>query len=217
MTEKIRVILADDHELLLQGLVGLLNTAEDMEVIATANDGDVLLDVLQQHKDVDVVVIDIQMPYNGLSVLEEIRSRDIPTRVLVLTAFGDGETVQRAIELRAEGFALKTESPNQTVEAIRQVAQGRMVFPQSAQRWLSNYWRDQQTFKDILSPREREVLAQLARGSTNLEIAAEINVSENTVRFHLKNIFAKLGVSNRTEAAAWFFTYQNNMGNPLAF
>lgn len=214
--EKIRVILADDHALLLQGLQGLINQNSDMEVVATAEDGGALLELLHEHQ-ADVLVLDVQMPYNGLTVLDEIRSRDIPINVLVLTAFSDGETVQRALELHAEGFALKTESPNQTVEAIRQVAQGRMVFPQAAQRWLSKYWRQQRTFTDTLSSREREVLALLARGLTNSEIAEEINVSDNTVRFHLKNIFSKLGVTNRTEAVAWYFTYNTNPGNPLTY
>ncbi len=214
MSEIIRVILADDHALLLQGLQGLIEKNEDMEVVATAEDGEGLLELLHEHP-ADVLVLDVQMPYNGLVVLEEIRSRDIPINVLVLTAFSDGETVQRAIELHAEGFALKTESPNQTIEAIRQVAGGRMVFPQAAQRWLQRYWRGQRTYSDMLSVREREVLALLARGLTNQEIADEINVSENTVRFHLKNVFSKLGVNNRTEAVAWYFTYSANPGNPL--
>lgn len=216
MSDVIRVILADDHELLLQGLSGMLEKIEDIEVVATANNGDVLLDLLKEH-DVDVLVLDVKMPHNGMTALEAIRKQGIPVQVIILTAFSDGETVQRAIELQAEGFALKTESPYQTVEAIRQVAQGRMVFPQAAQRWLSDYWQHQKTFTDTLSVREREVLVHLARGLTNSEIALEIGVSENTVRFHLKNIFSKLGVTNRTEATAWYFTYTNNTGNPLAY
>lgn len=216
MSEKIRVILADDHALLLEGLVGLLEKTADIQVVGTANNGDVLLELLTKQP-ADVVVLDVQMPYHGLTALEEIRKRNIPVHVVILTAFGDGETLQKAVELHAEGFALKTESPTQTIEAIRQVAQGRMVFPQSAQRWLATQWQYHKTFNDTISAREREVLAALARGLTNTEIAAEMNVSENTVRFHLKNLFAKLGVSNRTEAAAWYFTYNTNTGNPLIY
>lgn len=210
----IRVILADDHALLLQGLQGLINQHEDMEVVAIAESGEAVLDLLETHL-VDVLVLDVQMPYNGLSVLKEVRAKEIPVKVLVLTAFSDGDTVQRAIELNAEGFALKTESPNQTIVAIRQVAQGRLVFPQAAQRWLSNFWQGQNAYNETLSDREREVLAQLAQGLTNSEIAASLHVSDNTVRFHLKKIFSKLGVTNRTEAAAWYFTHNRSLGNPL--
>lgn len=204
MSEKIRLILADDHALVLQGLTTLLEQIPDMEVVATAHNGDELLNLLGQHQ-VDVVVMDLQMPYHGLTALAEIRKRGMAVHVLVLTAFGDGDSIRSALELEAEGFALKTESPTQTVEAIRQVAQGRLVFPRAAQRWLAVQQKPQIQAESLLSPREVDVLKQVARGLTNPEIAGQLNVSENTVRFHLKNIFEKLGVTNRTEAAAWFF------------
>ena len=203
MTKLIRVILADDHALVLEGLLGLLKKFPDIKVVATAEDGNELLDLLDQHK-VDVVVLDLQMPYHGLEVLAEIRRRKLPVRALVLTAFDDGESVQRALSYEADGFALKTESPTQTVEAIRQVAQGRLVFPRSAKRWLGTQ-PDLVEEKSPLSPREFEVLGYVAQGQTNTEIAEELTISENTIRFHLKNIFEKLAVTNRTEAAAWYF------------
>jgi DNA-binding NarL/FixJ family response regulator len=211
MSERIRTILADDHALVLEGLRGLLEQARDIEVVAVAQNGDELLDLLGQHE-VDVVVLDLQMPYGGLKALAEIRRREIPVRVLVLTAFGDGESIQSALELEAEGFALKTESPTQTVEAIRQVAQGRIVFPRSAQRWMASQRRTDVSKPVInLSAREIEVLGLLAQGLTNQQISRELTVSENTVRFHLKNIFEKLEVTNRTEAAAWYFENQGNL------
>lgn len=207
--DRIRTILADDHALVLEGLRGLLEQQSDIEVVAVARDGDELLELLEKHT-ADVVVLDLQMPFGGLLALQEIRRRGFPVRVLVLTAFGDGESIQSALELEAEGFALKTESPTQTVEAIRQVAQGRLVFPRIAQRWLATYRKPDRTSGAALSAREIEVLGWVAQGKTNAEIAAMLTVSENTVRFHLKNIFEKLGVANRTEAAAWYF--QNEQG-----
>jgi DNA-binding NarL/FixJ family response regulator len=144
------------------------------------------------------------MPHSGLEALKEIRRRDVPVRVLLLTAFADGESIQAALQYGAEGFALKTESPTQTVEAIRQVAQGRLVFPRTAQRWMTHY-RSAAAEGPDLSSRELEVLEKLARGLPNAEIAAALMVSENTIRFHLKNIYEKLGVANRTEAVAWYF------------
>src|SRR6476469_6562648 len=108
--DHIRVIIADDHALVLEGLRGLLDQVPDIEVVGTAQNGDELLTLLEQ-QEVDVVVLDLQMPYHGLTALTEIRRRTMPVRVLVLTAFGDGESMQSALELQAEGYALKTESP----------------------------------------------------------------------------------------------------------
>jgi DNA-binding NarL/FixJ family response regulator len=201
---RIRVLLADDHALVTEGLRALIDRQSDMEVVQIVHDGQELLRFLEQPNAVDVAVIDVQMPSNGLDALAEIRRRDLSVHVLILTAFADGESIQKALQYGAEGFALKTESPTQTIEAIRQVAQGRLVFPRAAQRWLTGGRQPAHAAVD-LSQRELEVLEKLARGLPNAEIAAELLVSENTVRFHLKNIYEKLGVTNRTEAVAWFF------------
>lgn len=201
---RIRVLLADDHALVTEGLRALIDRQSDMEVVQIVQDGQELLRFLETSNAVDVAVIDVQMPSSGLDALAEIRRRDLPVHVLILTAFADGESIQKALQLGAEGFALKTESPTQTIEAIRQVAQGRLVFPRAAQRWLAGGRQPAHAAPD-LSPRELEVLEKLARGLPNAEIAAELMVSENTVRYHLKNIYEKLGVTNRTEAVAWFF------------
>lgn len=197
----IRVVLADDHALVTEGLKALIDQQRDMQVVHVVQDGGELLAYLAEHTAVDVVVLDLQMPYGGLQALAEIRRSEHPVRVLILTAFSDGESIQAALQLDAEGFALKTESPMQTIDAIRQVAQGRLVFPRAAQRWMMSQPKRGPT----LSAREEEVLDLLARGLPNAEIATELNVSENTVRFHLKNIYEKLNVTNRTEAVAWRF------------
>jgi DNA-binding NarL/FixJ family response regulator len=206
MSEKIRVILADDHVVVLQGLRGLLEQENDIQVVALVQNGDELLACLEK-SEADVVVLDLEMPYHGLTALDEIRKREIPVRVVVLTAFGDGSSIQSALELRAEGFALKTESPIQLIEAIRQVANGRIIFPAAAQRWLMNQSKQESSVNE-LSPREWEVIACTAKGMTNPEIAKSLGVSANTVRFHLKSIFGKIQVTNRTEAAAWYFAHK---------
>jgi DNA-binding NarL/FixJ family response regulator len=199
----IRIVLADDHALVMEGLRSLIDRQPDMQVVAAVSDGRELLTYLATHA-VDVAVVDVQMPMSGLDALAEIRRRDLPVRVLLLTAFADGESIQAALQYGAEGFALKTESPTQTIEAIRQVAQGRLVFPRTAQRWMTHY-RNPTAAGPDLSARELEVLDKLARGLPNADIAAALTVSENTIRFHLKNIYEKLGVANRTEAVAWYF------------
>jgi DNA-binding NarL/FixJ family response regulator len=203
MAKKLRLVLADDHELVLEGLRGLLNNEADMEVVGTAKDGHSLLKVIAEQNP-DVAVIDIQMDgMDGLACLTEIRRRELPVKVLLLTAFGDGEAIQSALEAGADGFALKTAPPRQTVEAIRQVGQGYLVFPPAARKWMAGH-RAAPTGPS-LSGREWEVLGLLAQGLTNAQIAESMVVSENTVKFHLQNIFQKLNVNNRTEAAAFYF------------
>jgi DNA-binding NarL/FixJ family response regulator len=201
--KRLRVVLADDHELVLEGLRGLLMGEPDIDVVGTATDGQAALALIEKQQP-DVAVLDVQMStLDGIGCLEAIRRRGLPVRVLILTAFADGEAIQSALEGGADGFALKTAPPRQTVEAIRQVGQGYLVFPPAARKWLSGHRPAADS--SGLSPREWEVLEYLARGLTNSQIAEAIRVSENTVKFHIQNIFQKLGVNNRTEAAAHYF------------
>ncbi len=196
----IRVILADDHELVLEGLQALLQDETDIQVVATAKDGAELMGAVYQHEP-DVVVLDLMMPrLGGVACLERIRAEGLPIRVLVLTAFSDGESMLQAWERDADGFVLKTAAPRQTITAIRQVAQGQMVFPSVVRQWLTE--RQPRASSPPVSEREREVLALVAEGMTNAQIAERLNVSESTVKFHLQHVFEKLGVTNRTEAAA---------------
>ncbi len=200
MPQPIRVILADDHELVLEGLQALLQNEDDLQVVATAKNGAQLMEAVHTHMP-DVVVMDLKMPApDGLSCLEQIRRERLPVRVLVLTAFSDGESMLEALEREADGFALKTDPPGQTIAAIHQVAHGQMVFPSVVRQWLTE--RHRAGPGSELSEREREVLERVAEGLTNAQIAERLNLSESTVKFHLQHIFDKLGVSNRTEAAA---------------
>lgn len=205
MSKRLKVVLADDHELVLEGLRGLLANEPDIEVTATATDGVSLLHILDGHQP-DVVVMDLQMPtLDGVSCLTEIRRRGLPVRVLVLTAFGDGESIQSALEGGADGIALKTAPPRQTIEAIRQVGHGNLVFPPAARKWLRGHQPGSDVGRFALSEREWQVLELVARGLTNPQIAEALTLSENTVKFHLQNMFQKLGVNNRTEAAGFYF------------
>jgi DNA-binding NarL/FixJ family response regulator len=144
-----------------------------------------------------VVVLDLQMPrVGGLTCLEAIRAAGLPTKVLILSAFYDGDTMQSALEAEADGFALKTEAPQQTVACIRQVYQGQLVFPQAARRWLRQQ-RQRPGPSSDLSEREAEVLALVAQGLTNTQIAAELVVSRRTVDTQVLAAYRKLGVSSR--------------------
>ncbi|MBK9714196.1 MAG: response regulator transcription factor [Kouleothrix sp.] len=197
---KIRVILADDHALVVEGLRGLLAREPDIEVMATFTDGDSLLDELQYTRP-DVIVIDIQMPgRDGIACLEEIRRLGLPVKVVLLSAFSDGGTLQAAWEQQADGFALKTDPPRQTVATIRNVAHGQIVFPRAV-RQASRDASQRGGALARLTERELDVLRLLAEGQTNAQIADRLAVQESTVKFHVQNIFQKLGVANRTEAA----------------
>ncbi len=197
----IRLVLADDHALVLDGLRALLSREPDLRVVATATDGERLLDAVRRFKP-DLAVIDIQMPYmDGLTCLRQLRAEGLPVRVLILTAFGSPEVLRSAMEAGADGLALKTDSTEMTLAAIRQVAHGQMVFPQSARQWLT---RPAAPDPDTPTEREEIIWAQVAEGKSNTQIAAELHLSESTIKFHLRHLFAKLGVSNRNEAAAHY-------------
>ncbi|MBV9880380.1 MAG: response regulator transcription factor [Gemmatirosa sp.] len=207
MSAPIRIVLADDHALVLDGLRALLAAAPDLCVVGTAADGAGALDAVRRLRP-DVLVTDLQMAgVDGLACLRAVREARLPVRVLVLSAFGDAPALRAAIEGGADGFALKTDAPHGTLAAIRQVAAGHLAFPQAARRWLvrgapsSGFaTRD----PGALTAREEQVLALLADGRSNADIAASLRLRATTVKFHLRNLFAKLGVTTRTAAAAWF-------------
>ena len=193
----LRIVLADDHALLLEGLRSLISAERDLQVVATATDGERLLDAVRRFRP-DVAVVDLKMPFmDGPTCIRKLRAEGCPVRVVVLSALSDARSMREAIEAGADGFVLKTDPPKATLAAIRQVAAGQMVFPQGARRWLQRGDEAEQ-----LSDREAAVLELLAEGRSNAAIARSLRMSENTVKFHLRNLYSKLGVANRTEAAA---------------
>ena len=200
----IRIILADDHELVLEGLRALLEAEDDMRVVGAATSGAQLLDAVERHRP-DVVVLDLEMgEVGGLRCLERMRALHPQVRVLVLTAYSDGESMRAALEGGANGYALKTEPPRQTVASIRQVFGGQLVFPHAARRWLLVGAGSGAPGAQQLTARETEILALVSEGLTNAQVANRLRVSENTVKFHLQNLYLKLKLNNRTEAAAYY-------------
>jgi DNA-binding NarL/FixJ family response regulator len=201
LNKRIRVLLADDHAIVIEGLRGLIDGESDMNVVGTTTDGNRVPTLVDECRP-DVVVLDLELAgIRGTRVLELLRTRPVSPKVLVLTAYNDGESLRAALDAGADGLALKTESPQQTLAAIRQVAAGRLVFPQAASRWLRGRATADGESADVLTPREQDVWELVAAGLSNQAIASRLRLSENTVKYHLQHLFSKLGVKNRTEAA----------------
>lgn len=199
----IRVLLVDDHAIVLEGLRALVESQPDIVVVASTRDGTQVVR-LAQEMEPDVVLLDLELgSVGGIEVLARIRQLPKPPKVLVLTAYKDGETLRSVWDAGADGLSFKTEPPERTIAAVREVHAGRLVFPQAARRWMAKP-RDRTKAPGELTAREREVWELVAEGLTNRQIAARLEVGENTVKFHMQNLFLKLDVNNRTEAAMKF-------------
>jgi DNA-binding NarL/FixJ family response regulator len=194
----IRVLIADDHLVVRQGLRTFLDLQPDIEVVAEAGDGAEALAAAIEHQP-DVVLIDVVMPnVDGIEALRGLRERVPSARAIVLSSFIDDEKLFPAVRAGAAGYLLKDVQPQQLVEAIRTVhGGGALLHPKVASRLLEDL------ASDPLTPREREVLALLGRGMANKVIARELSLSEKTVKAHVSSILAKLGVTDRTQAALY--------------
>ncbi|MFB9838475.1 response regulator [Actinoallomurus acaciae] len=198
----IRVLIADDHPVVRQGLRTFLGVQEDIEVVGEAADG-VEAVARAEALTPDVILLDLNMPGgDGQSALQELRSRGIPSRVLVLTSVGERARVLPVVRAGASGYLYKDVDPQALVQAIRAVHDGHVLFaPEAADAMLAAEQSDKATV--ALTEREREVLTQIARGRSNREIARALVVSEKTVKTHVSNILMKLGLQDRTQAALY--------------
>lgn len=191
----LRILVADDHFIVRSGLVALIDSEPDMKVVAQSSDGAQAVETYAKHHP-DVALIDLRMPVaGGNQVIEEIRARFPDARLLVLTAYNGDEDIHRALASGAQGYLLKSSTGDDLIPAIRAVAGGGQWIPRDVASRLA-VRREYES----LTPREIEVLREIARGRANKEIAATLAISENTVKDHLKNILAKLQVAARTEA-----------------
>ncbi|MCO5188846.1 MAG: response regulator transcription factor [Anaerolineae bacterium] len=205
MSSKIRVLIADDHPIVRQGMELVLTTRDDMELVGQAVNGAEAVTFAVQLRP-DVVVMDLQMPVkDGLTAIREIKKAEIDTRVLLLTSFPEDEKVIEAVQAGAAGVVLKESSPDRLVEAIRTVYDGDNVLHPAITRQLIHESRKStvETTDPILTPRERDVLCCLAQGMTNRAIANELDISVRTVTTHVHSILDKLNASNRTQAAIY--------------
>ena len=220
---KIRIVVADDHPIFRDGLCKLLALEEDFEVVAQAQDGRQVLDVLRQHEP-DILLLDLKMPgLDGLGTLQRLQVAKNKTRVIVLTASDDKNEFVQAMKLGTSGIVLKQTATELLIKSIRKVHAGEIWLDSHttaavirqfvandeapAQAQASPTPRERE--RSPLSQREREIVALVAQGFKNKEMAEKMFISEQTVKNHLHNIFDKLGVSDRLELA--LYAIHNNL------
>jgi DNA-binding NarL/FixJ family response regulator len=192
---KIRILTVDDHPVLRSGIAAVLQDEGDIEVVAEANDGQEAIEAFRAHRP-DVTLMDLQMPVmNGIEAINAIRSEFPDARMIVLTTYQGDVQALRALKAGALGYLLKHMLRSELADAIRTVHAGKRRIPVEIANQLADHATD-----DPLSERELEVLRKVALGSSNKIIAAELNVTESTIKSHLKNILSKLGANDRTHA-----------------
>ncbi len=208
----IKIMLVDDHNLIREGIRQLLEFNDDMRVICESSNGQECLEMLQNIQ-IDILLLDINMPgMNGIDTLAEIRRRKIPTKVLMLTVHNEVEYLVRATDIGVEGYILKDAGFDELKTAIYSIMNGENYIQPKLIPSLNNYLvhKDMEVDKiKSLTRREMDVLKLMAVGGFNKDIAAKLNISERTVKNHISNIFKKIEVTDRTQAAV--FAIKNNL------
>jgi DNA-binding NarL/FixJ family response regulator len=193
----IRLLIADDHLVVREGLVAMLRAYAEIHVVAVAHNGRRAVELWQEHRP-DVALLDLRMPeLDGLEALVEIRKQDAAARAIVLTTFDSEEDIYRALREGAKAYLLKDVTAEELLACVRKVHAGEMHIPPAIAAKLAGRMSDEE-----LTGREIEVLVLLARGHSNKEIATRLFIGETTVKSHVKSLFAKLRVLSRTEAIA---------------
>src|SRR6266568_4790673 len=204
-----KVLIADDHQLMLAGVRRALAEAADLEVVGEARSGSQVLPLIGRHNP-DVVLLDIRMPdMDGLTCLELIRQRHPQIKVIILSVFAEPEQIQLALRKGAAGYIVQSINPQDLPSAIRQAVEGTVYHPLG----LPEHTETTNAKQAGLTDRETVILKAVAKGLSNQAIGKELWVTEQTIKFHLTNIYRKLNVNNRTEAAR--YAYQHGLvGNP---
>lgn len=191
----VRILVVDDHFIVRMGLVSLVNTEPDLTVVGEADDGEQAIALFQKLAP-DLVLMDVRMPNkSGPDATQQIRRLSESARVLMLSAFDGDEDIHNALEAGAQGYVLKSATGEDLIPAIRAVASGKRWIPRNVATRL----RSRNLFED-LTPREIDVLREVAKGLSNKELADKLSISEHTAKDHLKSILAKLRVADRTQA-----------------
>jgi NarL family two-component system response regulator LiaR len=206
MSKTIKILICDDHAIVRIGLSFLIGANHDMELVGEAVDGEEAFAMAKKLKP-DVIIMDLVMPRkDGVTAISEIKKNNQDARILVLTSFSDDKNVFSAIKAGASGYLLKDSSPEDLLQAINDVYQGKSpLHPVIAQKVIQEMHQptDLPPTDDPLSGREVEVLQNVAQGMSNQEIAGTLKIKEGTVRIHVGNILNKLQLSNRTQAALY--------------
>lgn len=210
---KIKVLIADDHTMVRQGLKQILELEQDITVVAQASNGEEAIELASSYSP-DVILMDINMPVlNGIQAIKELKQRQNPSKVIVLTIHEDREYLFKTLQMGAEGYVLKDAEPSVLINAIRNVSEGQSFIQPNMTRELVREF-NRVTLNDKEKPddgnlttREIEVLELIAEGMINKEIAKQLYISEKTVKNHVSNIFKKLNVSDRTQAAIYAFKH----------
>jgi len=211
----IRVLIADDHHVVRRGLLFFLKTQKDIEVVGEAANGREAVELTAELAP-DIVLMDLVMPeMDGIQATKNIKAQFPNVHVLMLTSFSDRDHVVPAIEAGAAGYQLKDIEPDELVEAIRKIIAGENIMHPDASEQLAEAEKEEESLPHVqhpLTPRERDVLAELTKGKSNREIASSLFVTEKTVKTHISNIFAKLAVQDRTQAA--LYAVKHNLTEP---
>ncbi|WP_425446551.1 response regulator [Dethiothermospora halolimnae] len=214
-SEKIKVLIVDDHSLMRQGLKQLLELEDDIDVVCQSCDGEDAIKKTNEYRP-DVILLDINMPkLNGIETLRRLKDIGVSSKVIMLTIHDDREYLCETVNIGADGYVLKDADSDTLVQAIRDVVKGKSyIQPSIASLLVSKLNSDEEKTDgekkvDLLTKREYEVLTLIAEGLNNREIAGKLYISEKTVKNHVSNIFKKIEVSDRIQAA--IFAYKNNI------
>ncbi|PEZ08087.1 DNA-binding response regulator [Bacillus sp. AFS018417] len=203
---KIKLLLVEDHHIVRRGLVFFLKTKEEFDIIGEVGDGEEALQFIQKERP-DVVLMDVSMPkMDGIEATKRMKQYDPSIKILMLSSFSEQDYILPALEAGADGYQLKEVQPDQLVASIIAVHQGNTNFHPKVTPALLGRPATVEIKQDSLSmltKREKEVLREIAKGRSNKEIAAELHITEQTVKTHVSNVLAKLNVDDRTQAALY--------------